>query len=102
MDEVSGKQVTDIFTLWISQEFHPIVRVFRLDTTKYRVLQHTLVNPKIETLWPIPLTYETSNGLKGEILIKEKETEIEIEGLSSDDYTLFNPNLEGFYVVKYE
>ena len=94
--------VSEFITPWISQKCFPMVMI---EEDSEAVGAFTLTQSCVymnmatrEMLWPIHMTYRTSNGRTGSFVFSQREFEIVIELESEDEAVWFNADMLGFYL----
>jgi aminopeptidase N len=118
LSESSGKDVSTMMTTWYvifelftyvkrtRQVGYPVITVTEVSNAnnkrKLKLTQNRYLDNGVDyndqSLWHIPITYITNNGVSTPFLMTERSVEIEV-----DDYKWIklNPGQSGFYRVSY-
>lgn len=105
--ETSGKPVKELMDHWTKQDGYPVLFVREIESTNsettLEVTQTRFLSsgedPNIATLWWVPLVVATPHGVVHQI-IKDKTTTITVKA-GKNDWIKFNPDVTGFYRVRY-
>eukprot|EP00347_Sterkiella_histriomuscorum_P006934 403350876 len=106
MQEVSGKPIPEIFHKWIEQPCLPDLIITRISENAYSLVQRCHDDQKHsdfqDGLWLLPIHFKTTNGIQGHLMMDTKEMIFAINGLDSQNQTLFNYNAWSFHFNLYE
>ena len=96
--QVSGKPINTLIKNWIDIRGYPILSVSQHPTKeKFVVVKQRSCFESDNTLWSIPINYQTSTIKHNTILMESEEIEIEYE-----EFIKLNTGHKGFYRVNYD
>nr|AVD96941.1 putative APN-5 [Nilaparvata lugens] len=119
LEEVSSKPVRSVMYTWTSQKGFPLITVDAVHSPDHSSKPNTrtlnISQKKFSftdfssgeadsSLWLVPLSYYKSNSpteIVKDIVLDKRETTIEVTNVSDDEFVKFNPDVVGFYRVKY-
>ncbi|CCE83179.1 Piso0_003751 [Millerozyma farinosa CBS 7064] len=106
LNEVSGKNVTDVMDIWTKKVGFPLLKVEELGDNKLRLTQNRFLatndvkKTEDETIFPIFLDLKTSKGINKQLVLNSRSETIQLP--TSDDFYKVNANHSGIYRVSYE
>ncbi len=103
MSEVSGKDMIEVFTPWITQRCFPQISVIRMSKNRYLIRQDCYKDQSRSLFWPIPISFISvkDGSIKGSFIMKTKELDMEFPNFEEDDFLKFNHNLSSLFITKY-
>jgi tricorn protease interacting factor F2/3 len=92
------RNVSRIMQKWVDMPGYPMVEVSKVkDGFELRQKKFTLIGDNSNSVWPIPLTYETGEG-KGKVLMDKKSMKIK----TKSDWIKINSGQSGIYRASYD
>eukprot|EP00349_Pseudokeronopsis_sp_Brazil_P003711 CAMPEP_0202958404 /NCGR_PEP_ID=MMETSP1396-20130829/2762_1 /ASSEMBLY_ACC=CAM_ASM_000872 /TAXON_ID= /ORGANISM="Pseudokeronopsis sp., Strain Brazil" /LENGTH=304 /DNA_ID=CAMNT_0049676469 /DNA_START=797 /DNA_END=1711 /DNA_ORIENTATION=- len=101
IDEVSGKNVSEVMVPWIEMKSFPAVIIERTGEKTYHLKQVVFGTRNEGYIYPIPVQYKTTDGHMGSFLFASQEMDVSIPSLTAGHATWFNYNLSAFIVCQY-
>mmetsp|Transcript_23078 Transcript_23078/g.22483 ORF Transcript_23078/g.22483 Transcript_23078/m.22483 type:complete len:402 (+) Transcript_23078:261-1466(+) len=68
IDEVSGKNVSEVMIPWIEMKSYPAVLIERTGNNTYHLKQEVFSNHTQGYIYPIPIHYQSTSGLTGSFI----------------------------------
>jgi aminopeptidase N len=105
--KIMGLSVSDYMNPWSNQSGLPVVSIQRTTDNKVQVSQQRFLANTSNTrdnnnyLWPIYLTYISSNGNNGSFMLTQ-ESGVNDVSVDYEDWIKFNPDSIGYYITNYE
>lgn len=109
--DASGKPVALVMTTWTKQKGFPVIAVdLKLDDGQQKLILRqekfcadgNLPSSEKDALWMVPITMTTHKS-RSQIgtLLETRETEVPLDGISTDDFVKVNSEFVGPYRVAY-
>ncbi len=96
LQQVSGKNIGEIMSKWISKEGHPYVRIERIKDGQLLIQgRFSYLNKNDDYVWPIPMKVSLNNDNMEFLMDKERV-------ITFLDFDKIDPDVKGYYRVLYD